>query len=61
MEAYEKMTDSIIEKILQSNDSNLKESKEILRRVQKRKLYKFVGEMDPKKSTNTASELKVIR
>lgn len=58
MEAYEKMTDSIIENILQSDDSNLKESKEILRRVQKRKLYKFVGEMDPKKSTNTASELK---
>lgn len=68
MEAYEKLTDSIFEKILQSKKIildeskkiRLEKSKEILRKVQKRKLYKFVGTMNPKRSTKTDSELKVI-
>lgn len=60
MEAYEKLTDSIFEKILQSKKPGLEKSKDILRKVQKRKLYKFVGEMNPKRSTKTDSELKVI-
>lgn len=66
MEAYEKLTDSIFEKILQSKKIildeskkiRLEKSKEILRKVQKRKLYKFVGTMNPKRSTKTDSELK---
>lgn len=58
MEAYEKLTDSIFEKILQSKKPGLEKSKHILRKVQKRKLYKFVGEMNPKRSTKTDSELK---
>lgn len=58
MEAYEKLTDSIFEKILQSKKPGLEKSKDILRKVQKRKLYKFVGEMNPKRSTKTDSELK---
>lgn len=60
MEAYEKLTDSILEKILQSKKGGLEKSKEILRRVQKRNLYKSVGKMDPKQSTKTDSELEVI-
>lgn len=60
MEAYEKLTDSILEKILQSKKGGLEKSREILRRVQKRNLYKSVDKMDPKQSTKTDSELKVI-
>lgn len=58
MEAYEKLTDSILEKILQSKKGGLEKSREILRRVQKRNLYKSVDKMDPKQSTKTDSELK---
>lgn len=49
MEAYEKLTDFIIEKILMSKKEGLKKSKEILRKVQRRQLYTFVGEMNAPK------------
>lgn len=50
MKAYEKLTDFIFEKILLSKKTGLEESKEILRKVQERKLYKFVGNMVSKKT-----------
>lgn len=43
MEAYEKLTDSIIEKILMSEDEKLRESQKILSRVLTRNFYKCVG------------------
>lgn len=43
MEAYSKITDEIFTRILYSTQDELKESREILRRVQKRSLYKFVN------------------
>lgn len=61
MKAYEKMTDFIIEKILLSKKPNLKESQEILRKVQKRELYKFVGSMASKLSDQTTMTLEVIQ
>ncbi|XP_056363461.1 deoxynucleoside triphosphate triphosphohydrolase SAMHD1 isoform X2 [Oenanthe melanoleuca] len=48
MEAYAKLTDCIYLGILHSSDENLKEAREILRRVERRELYKFLGETRPK-------------
>lgn len=59
MKAYEKLTDFIVEKILLSKKPDLEKSKEILRKVQERKLYKFVGKMVSKKSDSMT--LKVIQ
>lgn len=48
MEVYEKLMDLIFEKIFYLKKSGLEKLKEILRRVQMRNLYKFVGRMDLK-------------
>ena len=45
--AYTKLTDDVILQIMRSPDENLKESREILERVQKRELYHFIGEYQP--------------
>ncbi|KAM9067541.1 deoxynucleoside triphosphate triphosphohydrolase SAMHD1 isoform 2-T2 [Sarcophilus harrisii] len=47
MEAYAKLTDNIFLEILQSRDPKLAEAREILLKIQSRKLYKFVGETQP--------------
>lgn len=47
MAAYEKLTDSIVDRIICSNDNNLEESREILMKVKIRQLYKFVGQTHP--------------
>ncbi|XP_053386814.1 deoxynucleoside triphosphate triphosphohydrolase SAMHD1-like isoform X2 [Mercenaria mercenaria] len=44
MEAYSLLNDSVIYKILESTDPRLEKSKQILLRVLRRDLYKFVGE-----------------
>uniref|UniRef100_A0A8C3UZ66 Deoxynucleoside triphosphate triphosphohydrolase SAMHD1 n=1 Tax=Catharus ustulatus TaxID=91951 RepID=A0A8C3UZ66_CATUS len=44
MEAYTKLTDSIYLEILHSSSQDLEEAREILRRVERRELYKFLGE-----------------
>ncbi|XP_053408077.1 deoxynucleoside triphosphate triphosphohydrolase SAMHD1-like [Mercenaria mercenaria] len=49
MEAFSKVTDDVFHTILQSNDSKLKNSKEILKNVVTRKLYKCVGQTQIKK------------
>lgn len=51
MEAYQKLTDSIVEHILWSTDDKLKESREILMQVQTRQLYKYVGYTRPPKDS----------
>lgn len=43
MAAYEKLTDSIVDRKICSTDDNLKESRDILKKVKERKLYKCVG------------------
>ncbi|XP_074068107.1 deoxynucleoside triphosphate triphosphohydrolase SAMHD1 [Macrotis lagotis] len=48
MEAYTKLTDNIFLDILHSNDPKLAEAREILHKVECRKLYKFVGETQPR-------------
>ncbi|XP_072487553.1 deoxynucleoside triphosphate triphosphohydrolase SAMHD1 isoform X2 [Notamacropus eugenii] len=47
MEAYAKLTDNIFLEILYSSDPRLAEAREILHKVECRKLYKFVGETQP--------------
>nr|XP_015220390.1 PREDICTED: deoxynucleoside triphosphate triphosphohydrolase SAMHD1-like [Lepisosteus oculatus] len=44
MEAYTQLTDNVFHEILNSTSEELKEAREILQRVMRRKLYKFVGE-----------------
>ncbi|XP_043843201.1 deoxynucleoside triphosphate triphosphohydrolase SAMHD1 isoform X2 [Dromiciops gliroides] len=48
MEAYAKLTDHVFQEILYSSDPRLAEAREILQKVECRKLYKFVGETQPK-------------
>ncbi|XP_022083954.1 deoxynucleoside triphosphate triphosphohydrolase SAMHD1-like isoform X1 [Acanthaster planci] len=48
MVAYTKMTDDIIQQIMRSNNKNLKPSQDILKRIERRQLYKYIGKMDPK-------------
>lgn len=43
MAAYENLTDSVIDRIMWSNDEQLEKSKEILKNVKKRKLYVCLG------------------
>lgn len=43
MDAYEKLTDSIVDQIMWSEDERLKEAKKILINVKKRKLYVCLG------------------
>ncbi|XP_038606165.1 deoxynucleoside triphosphate triphosphohydrolase SAMHD1 [Tachyglossus aculeatus] len=47
MEAYTKLTDHIFLEILHSSDPNLAEAQEILHKVERRELYKYVGETQP--------------
>uniref|UniRef100_A0A3B4ET38 HD domain-containing protein n=1 Tax=Pundamilia nyererei TaxID=303518 RepID=A0A3B4ET38_9CICH len=44
MEAYMKLTDQVIERILNSSSDSLKEAREILHRVMTRDLYRCVGQ-----------------
>lgn len=47
MDAYEKLTDSILDRIICTTDENLKESRDILKKVKERQLYKRVGQTIP--------------
>lgn len=48
MDAYEKLTDSILDRIICTTDENLKTSRDILKNVKERQLYKRVGQTFPK-------------
>lgn len=43
MDAYEKLTDSIVDRIMWSNAKSLKDAKDILINVQRRELYVCLG------------------
>ncbi|NWH91973.1 SAMH1 triphosphohydrolase, partial [Aegithalos caudatus] len=47
MEAYTKLTDYIYLEILHSSHPELEEAQEILRKIERRELYKFLGETRP--------------
>ncbi|XP_040186533.1 deoxynucleoside triphosphate triphosphohydrolase SAMHD1 [Rana temporaria] len=47
MVAYTKLTDNIFQQILYSSEPELKEAREILRKVERRELYKYVGQTQP--------------
>nr|XP_008993677.2 deoxynucleoside triphosphate triphosphohydrolase SAMHD1 isoform X2 [Callithrix jacchus] len=47
MEAYTKLTDNIFLEILYSTDPKLKAAREILKSIEYRNLYKYVGETQP--------------
>lgn len=57
MEAYQKLTDFIVEQILWSTDDKLKESREILMRVQRRQLFKCVGNTRPPKDSDVKEKV----
>ncbi|CAG2252870.1 SAMHD1 [Mytilus edulis] len=48
MDAYERLTDSVVDVILMSNDEGLKRAKDLIHRIYKRQLYKVVGRTDPR-------------
>ncbi|KFO86307.1 Deoxynucleoside triphosphate triphosphohydrolase SAMHD1, partial [Buceros rhinoceros silvestris] len=52
MEAYTKLTDNIYLEILHSSRPELKEAREILRKIERRELYKFLGETRPETGRN---------
>ena len=54
---YKKLNDSIYLKILNSENDELKLSRDILKRVEKRKLYKYLGECYLKNDFNLKSFL----
>lgn len=47
MEAFTKLTDNIFLEILYSTDPNLNDARTILKKIESRNLYKFVGETQP--------------
>ncbi|XP_063515515.1 deoxynucleoside triphosphate triphosphohydrolase SAMHD1 isoform X2 [Pongo pygmaeus] len=47
MEAYTKLTDNIFLEILYSTDPKLKDAREILKQIEYRNLFKYVGETQP--------------
>ncbi|CAO2578003.1 Deoxynucleoside triphosphate triphosphohydrolase SAMHD1 [Lemmus lemmus] len=47
MEAFTKLTDNIFLEILNSTDSRLSEAQSILRNIERRDLYKYLGETQP--------------
>uniref|UniRef100_A0A8V1A1J9 Deoxynucleoside triphosphate triphosphohydrolase SAMHD1 n=2 Tax=Gallus gallus TaxID=9031 RepID=A0A8V1A1J9_CHICK len=49
MEAYTKLTDNIYLEILHSSRPELSEAREILHKIERRELYKFLGETQPEK------------
>ena len=51
MVAYTKLTDDITLQIMRSDDPNLEESRRILELVQKRQLYKCIGQTQPPDGT----------
>ena len=54
MEAYTKLTDQMFERILYSPEKKLKAAREILRDVQYRRLYKYIGQARPQERENNS-------
>lgn len=62
MDAYENLTDSIVDQIMWSTDKNLEEAKKILINVKKRKLYVCLGHaLLPQKMTSKEAMKKYVK
>lgn len=58
---FERLTDNVFLEILYSEDGRLKESREILERVGKRKLYKYVGTTVLPGSKNNKKDIQELK
>ncbi|XP_014890782.1 deoxynucleoside triphosphate triphosphohydrolase SAMHD1-like [Poecilia latipinna] len=58
MEAYTKLTDNVFEQILNDDNQNMREAKEILGKILKRNLYKCLGEFPSKRSEDEIKKIK---
>ena len=47
VEAFSKLNDSILSLIAMSNNPNLKPAQEMIKRIEKRQLYKYIGQTAP--------------
>lgn len=56
MEAFTKLTDNIFLEILHSTDPKLDAAREILKKIECRNLYKYVGETQPSKGSEIKRE-----
>uniref|UniRef100_A0A670JSF9 Deoxynucleoside triphosphate triphosphohydrolase SAMHD1 n=1 Tax=Podarcis muralis TaxID=64176 RepID=A0A670JSF9_PODMU len=56
MEAYTKLTDEIFLRILHSDEPNLEEAREILCKIERRDLYKYLGETQPPEGKEITKE-----
>ncbi|XP_053249861.1 deoxynucleoside triphosphate triphosphohydrolase SAMHD1 isoform X1 [Podarcis raffonei] len=56
MEAYTKLTDEIFLRILHSDEKELEEAREILCKIERRDLYKYLGETQPPEGTEITKE-----
>ena len=61
IDRFEKLNDNIFLEVLYSNDERLEESKKILERVGKRKLYKYVGSTVLPNDKNTRDSTKNLK
>jgi len=48
MVAYTKVDDSLFRTILHSSEPELEEARQILQNVERRRLYRFIGQTNPK-------------
>uniref|UniRef100_A0A667ZLF0 HD domain-containing protein n=1 Tax=Myripristis murdjan TaxID=586833 RepID=A0A667ZLF0_9TELE len=55
MSAYTKLTDSVFDQILSSSDDNLKGAKEILNKIVRRQIYRYLGKIPSKVVTRLCS------
>ncbi|XP_040290958.1 deoxynucleoside triphosphate triphosphohydrolase SAMHD1-like [Bufo bufo] len=56
MVAYTKLTDNIFQEILQSTDDAMEPARDILKRLERRELYAFVGQTKPKDKVDIKEE-----
>ncbi|XP_042319026.1 deoxynucleoside triphosphate triphosphohydrolase SAMHD1 [Sceloporus undulatus] len=56
MEAYTKLTDEIFLKILHSDQPELEDAQEILRKIERRDLYKYLGQTQPPEGKEITKE-----
>uniref|UniRef100_G1NXD5 Deoxynucleoside triphosphate triphosphohydrolase SAMHD1 n=1 Tax=Myotis lucifugus TaxID=59463 RepID=G1NXD5_MYOLU len=61
MEAFTKLTDNIFLEILHSADPKLAAAREILEKIQRRNLYKYVGQTQPNKRRITKEDSEKFR
>jgi HD superfamily phosphohydrolase len=59
--AFTKLTDQVLQQIQLTPDPNLKQAKEILERVERRQLYKYIGQTQPASPTTVITKDDIAR